>query len=357
MKPIGKHIIAELIYCSKKKLNNKAAIEKILVDGIKECGLSLVSIHGQQFSPAGVTCVAIISESHIAIHTYPEARHASVDIFTCSADQKKPFALLEYIKRELKPKTVRVADVCRGNPLEVRHADWITGFSAVGFEVRYHIKNSLMSKRSKYQQIDVIENDNFGRILLLDKDLQIAESDAYMYNQNLVSPIVRANIPLNKILILGGGDGGVADELLHHDAKSIILVEIDKEVIDASKKYLKKICKNAYKSPRVKVIIDDAYKYMGKNKGFDAVIYDLTMHPEAFIKIDREVYLSRLFKKIKDSLNSGGMVTLQCGPEVDHQTYKMVTRMLSKHFTDVKFVKSFIPSYCVDWYFASAKKV
>lgn len=357
MKPIGKHVIAEFIYCSRKKLNDEALIKRILRDGIKACGLSMVSMHAHKFIPAGVTCVAIISESHIAIHTYPEAGHASIDIFTCSADQTKPFALLEYVKKKLKPKTVRVADVCRGNPLEIKHADWITGFSAVGFDVRYHVKKMLYSKRSEYQQIDVIENDNFGRILLLDKDLQIAESDAYMYNQNLVSPIVEAKVPLDKILILGGGDGGVANELLHHDAKSIILVDIDKEVIYASKKFLKKICKNAYKSPRVKVVIDDAYKYLRKNKNFDAVIYDLTIHPEAFIKIEREVYLSRLFKKIKDSLNSGGMVTLQCGPEVDHHTYKMVTRILNKHFTDVKFEKSFIPSYCVNWYFASARKM
>ncbi len=357
MRPTGHHIIAEFIYCSKDVLDDKEKIEKILSDGITKAGLSLVSIHSHKFNPSGVTALAIISESHIAIHTYPEARHASIDIFTCSPGPEKPLALLEYLKKSLKPKTVRVGHVYRGNPLEIKHADWITGFSAVGFDVRYHIKKLLHSKRSKYQQIDVIENDNFGRILLLDKDLQIAENDAYIYNHNLVSPIVAEKIPMDKILILGGGDGGVADELLHHGANKIILVDIDKEVIEVSKKFLKKICKNAYKSPRVKVVIDDAYKFLGKNKGFDAIIYDLTLHPEAFIKIDREVYLSRLFRKIKDALNSGGMVTLQCGPQVDQQTYKMVARILNKHFTDVKFFPSFIPSYCVNWYFASAKKL
>ncbi len=355
MRPYGKHVIAEFVYCSKKNLNNKDAIEKIIEAGIKKCNLSLVSLHTHKFSPGGVTAIAIISESHIAIHTYPEARHASVDIFTCSPDPQKPLLLLDFLRKELKPKTVRVADVCRGNPLEIKHSDWITGFSAVGFEVRYHIKKRLFSKRSKYQQIDIVDNDNFGRILFLDNDMQIAENDAHLYNDNLVKPLIEAHNGLHKVLILGGGDGGVAQELLRNDARNITLVDIDGEVVKASGKYLKMVCKDAFKNPKVKVIAKDAYKFLGSNQNFDAVIYDLTMHPEAFIKIDREKYLTTLFGKIRRSLNKGGMVTLQCCPEIDTESLKMVKRVLNKHFTDIKFVTSFIPSYCVNWIFASAK--
>jgi len=299
MKPNGRHVIAEFVYCSRKMLNDQKKIEMILETGIKECGLSMISIHSHKFNPVGVTAIAIISESHISIHTYPEARHASVDIFTCSPDPNKALLLLGFLKRQLKPKTLRVGEVCRGNPMEIRHKDWITGFSSVGLEVRYHVKKRLFSKRSEYQQIDVVENDNFDRILFLDNDLQIAESDAYIYNENLVSPLVEAGIKLGRVLILGGGDGGVANLLLKKGAGSITLVEIDHEVIKASKKYLKKICRNAYNSPKVKVVIDDAYKFLGKKGAFDAIIYDLTMHPEAFIRIDREIYLSRLFSKIR----------------------------------------------------------
>ncbi|MFH1236818.1 MAG: adenosylmethionine decarboxylase [Candidatus Aenigmatarchaeota archaeon] len=356
MRPTGHHIIAEFIYCSKDVLNSKEKIEKILSDGITNAGLSVVSIHTHKFNPAGITCLAIISESHIAIHTYPEARHASVDIFTCSPGPEKPFMLLNYLKKQLKPKTLRVGHVCRGNPLEIKYADWMEGFSTVGFEVRYHVKKVVHSSRSKFQQIDIIENDNFGRMLLLDKDVQIAEKDANSYTKNLVMPLVASGNSLQKVMILGGGDGAAAAELMQNGAKKIAIVDIDKEVIAVSKKYLRKINRNVFKNPKVKVTIGDAYRVVASSRKYDAVIYDLTIHPEAFIKIDREAYLSKLFMRIKKSLNSGGMVTVQCGTEFDYETFRMIKRILKKHFIDVNFSSSFIPSYCANWIFASAKK-
>ena len=68
MKPIGRQLIAEFIYCSRKYLDDKKLLDSVLVDGIKESGLTLVSISGKQFSPGGVTSIAVISEPHVAIH-------------------------------------------------------------------------------------------------------------------------------------------------------------------------------------------------------------------------------------------------------------------------------------------------
>ena len=356
MKPSGDQIIAEFIYCSKEILNNKEEIKKILEQGIKESGLTLISTHIHEFNP-GITAIAIISESHIAVHTYPEADHASIDIFTCSPNPTKIKNLLEFLKKKLKPKTVKFFEINRGNTIEIKNDNWITGFSALGVEIRYLIKKKLLSKRSKYQQIDVIENEHFGKILFLDKDLQIAEKDAYMYNENMVSPIIKSKNSLNNVLVLGGGDGGVVQELLKYNPKNVILVDIDKEVIEVSKELLPEICKNAFNDPRVKIVIDDAYKFLGdkNNNGFDAVIYDLTMHPEAFIKIDREIYLDNLFSKIKNSMNKNGIVTFQCCPEIDEETLKILKRIMPNHFYDINFTSSFIPSYCEGWIFASAK--
>jgi spermidine synthase len=356
MKPFGNHIIAEFIYCSKKILNDKEKIEEVLRNGIKNSGLSLVSLHTHKFSPMGITSIAIISESHIAIHTFPEARHASIDIFTCSPEEEKAKNLLNFLIKAFKPKTMRIGDVCRrGNPIEIKHADWITGFSMTGLELRYHIKKKIFEKRSKYQKIDIIENEHFGRMLFLDNDLQIAESDVHLYNQAMVSPILESKKEIDDVLILGGGDGGVAQQLLKHDIGEITIVDIDEDVIKASKKFLKKICRNAFRSDKVKVVIQDAYKFLDKKKKYDAIIYDLTMHPEAFIKMDREKYLSKVFRKISKSLKDDGIVTMQCCAELDKETLKMVKRILNKYFTDIKFNTVFIPSYCVNWIFASAK--
>ncbi|MFH1626156.1 MAG: adenosylmethionine decarboxylase [Pseudomonadota bacterium] len=355
MRPLGTQHITEFIYCSQDILNDKKALQEVLKLGIENSGLTLISLNGHQFNPVGVTVIAIIGESHIAVHTYPEARHVSIDIFTCSTTSEAHIKLLHFLESWFKPKSVRLMELLRGNPLDIAEKDWITTFSGYGFEIRYHIKKKILSKKSKYQQIDIIENDNFGRMLFLDKDLQIAENDAHIYNASIVSPLVEAKNSLNRVAILGGGDGGCLYELLKYSPKNVALVDIDEEVIAASEEFLSSICKDAFKRPNVQVVIDDAYKFLETNHGFDAVIYDLTMHPHAFTRVDRETFLNELFLKVKNSLNDRGMITLQCSSEFDTETYEFVRKVLPRYFTNIVFRKSFIPSFCENWIFASAE--
>jgi len=355
MKPLGMQHIAEFIYCSEDILNDKAALEEALTLGIEKSGLTLITISGHQFNPIGVTIIAIIGESHVAIHTYPEARHASVDIFSCSTISQPHINLLDFLKSKLKPKSARLMELIRGNPLDIAQKDWITTFSGHGFEIKYHIKKAILSKRSEYQQIDIIENDAFGKMLFLDRDLQIAESDAHIYNRSMVSPIIEAKKTLSRVAILGGGDGGVLRELLKHNPKNVALVDIDEEVIKVSERFLQCICNGAFSHPSVEVMINDAYKFLEAEHGFDAIIYDLTMHPEAFIKIDRATFLDDLFSKMKNSSQDGGIVTLQCCSEFDTETFELIKRLLSRYFTNINFKKSFIPSFCETWIFASAR--
>ena len=355
MKPIGTHVIAEFIYCSKKILNNKHILTRILKQGLRKLDIDLISLKAHQFNPLGVTVIAVVGESHVAIHTYPEARHASVDIFTCSHDKRKPVKLLNFLKKRIKPKTVRVVELQRGNPIEIAEKDWIRSFTASGFEIMYHINKRLLSKRSKYQQIDIIDNDNFGRIMFLDKDIQISEYDADIYNKCLVDPIVKKKKKLRKVAILGGGDGGVLNRILKHKPKKVYLIDIDREVIRASQKYLATICGNAFVRKNVEVIIDDANNFLEKNTGFDAILYDLTMHPEAITKMDRAIFLDQIFSKIYDSLEKNGLVSLQCCSAFDKATLGLLKSTLKRYFTNIKLSQSFIPSFCEYWIFASAK--
>jgi spermidine synthase len=355
MKPLGRQLIAEFIYCSPKILNDRRAVEQAVKQGIKESGLSLVNITGKKFNPVGVTLIAVISESHIAIHTYPEARHASIDIFTCGNGSTSVNKLLKFLKSKFKPKTVRVMEVHRGNPIEVKQKEWITSFSGAGFEVKYHIDKHLLSKRTKYQQLDIIDNSSFGRMMFLDKDLQIAESDIHAYDAAMVLPIIERKNKFEKVAILGGGDGGVLREVLKYKPKAAYMVEIDEEVINAAKKFMPGVCKKAFNSRKAHIIIDDANKFLDEKHGFDAIIYDLTMHPEAITNVDRTVFLNQIFSKIKNNLNNKGMVSMQCCAEFDTETQKLLKKMLPKYFKNIVFKTAFIPSFCENWIFASAQ--
>ncbi len=308
MKPLGRQLIAEFIYCSQGILNDRKALEQALKQGIRESGLSLVNMTGKKFNPLGVTLIAVISESHIAIHTYPEARHASIDIFTCGS----------------------------------------------GSKAVYHIDKLLLSKRTKYQQLDIIDNSSFGRMMFLDKDLQIAESDIEAYDSAMVLPVIERRNKLDSVAILGGGDGGVLREVLKYKPKSAYLVEIDKEVIEAAKKYMPGVCKKAFANRRTNVVIDDASRFLDEKHGFDAIIYDLTMHPEAIMNVNRTAFLNQIFSRVKNNLHKNGVVSMQCCAEFDTETLKLLKKMLPKYFKNIVFRTSFIPSFCENWIFASA---
>lgn len=169
----------------------------------------------------------------------------------------------------------------------------------------------------------------------------------------MVSPLVDAGIPLHNVAILGGGDGGVLYELLKHNPQKVTLVDIDKEVIAACERHLRSVCYDAFDDERVEIINDDVSRFLDRNGGFDAIIYDLTMHPEAFTDMDRDLFLDKLFTKIRDGLIPSGMVSVQCCSDYDEETLKTARTLLTKFFSDVRFTKTYIPSYCTPWVFAS----
>jgi spermidine synthase/S-adenosylmethionine decarboxylase proenzyme len=356
MKPLGRQLIAEFISCREDILNNKTAIEKVIKEGIKESGLTLVNITGKKFDPVGVTSIALISESHIAIHTYPEAHQASIDIFTCANGTRAVMKLLCFLEKSFNPRTVKLLEVDRGNPITLAQKNWITSFSGTGFEVKYHIDKVLLSKRTRYQQLDIIENESFGRMMFLDKDLQISEKDAHIYDANMVSPIIERKNSFENVAVLGGGDGGVLREVLKYKPRKAWLIEIDEEVINAAKKYMPGVCKNAFERKASNIVIDDANSFLDLEHSFDAIIYDLTMHPEAITNVDRTVFLSEMFSKIRKRLNLKGVVSMQCCSEFDDETRKLLNKMLPKYFKNIQYRTSFIPSFCENWVFATAEK-
>ena len=356
MNPLGTQHIAEFIECKKTFLNDPEKLEQIVRNAIEYSGLHFEKIITHKFNPIGVTLLAIISESHIGLHTYPEAGHLSLDVFTCSHPGKQ-LKLIEYLQKVLKPSSVKIAEITRGNPIEFKQDDWLTSRAEYGFEVKYHIKKLIYSNKSAFQFIDVIENEHFGRMLFLDKDLQISESDAEHYSHAMIDPVLKKKKKLGNVLILGGGDGGLLNFILRYNPEKVTLVEIDEEVIKVSKKYLSKVCGNAFKDKRVSLLIQDALKYLESTREkFDVLLYDLTMHPESFIKVDRETFLNNVFKNISRVLNKNGIATFQVGSEYDKLTLKLVQKLLNKHFKKVNYSLHFLKSYCERWVFADAIK-
>ncbi|MFD3156184.1 polyamine aminopropyltransferase [Haloimpatiens sp. FM7330] len=154
---------------------------------------------------------------------------------------------------------------------------WLKEAQIPDAAMTYKVKETLIRKKTKYQDLAIVDTDFFGRMLILDGIIQTTIKDEYVYHEMI------AHIPLfthpnpKKVLVVGGGDGGSIREILRHPSvEKAVLCEIDKDVVEECKKYLPEIS-SALDNPRCEVFIGDGIKYVHEHKNeFDIIIIDST---------------------------------------------------------------------------------
>lgn len=129
-KYLGRHILAEFFECDSNILNNPKLVEDYMVQAALECGATIVQKCFHLFSPYGVSGVIIISESHLAIHTWPELGYAAVDLFTCG-DNCDPKVAYDFLKKMFNAKDASYSKLNRGildnKNLTVQHSPFCVG--------------------------------------------------------------------------------------------------------------------------------------------------------------------------------------------------------------------------------------
>lgn len=113
MKALGRHVLAEFYGCEFDTLNDIKLVEKIMVNAALEAGAEVREYVFHKFSPQGVSGVVVISESHLAIHTWPELGYAAVDVFTCG-EKVDPWEACNYLTRNFRAKRVIAKEQKRG---------------------------------------------------------------------------------------------------------------------------------------------------------------------------------------------------------------------------------------------------
>lgn len=139
------------------------------------------------------------------------------------------------------------------------------------------VNRQLFGTESEYQSIAVFESDQYGRILALDGDIIFSESDEFIYNEMVVHVPMSVHPDVKNVLIIGGGDGGVARELIAYpEVEKIDVVEPDKIFLDVCREYFPKITA-AFDDPRVNIIHRDGLRFLrGRNAEYDLIINDST---------------------------------------------------------------------------------
>ncbi len=200
----------------------------------------------------------------------------------------------------------------------------------------------LYSAHSDFQKIEVIENEYFGKILLLDDLVQTTEKDEFFYHEMLVHPAFVVHPSPRRILIIGGGDGGGLKEVLRYPIEEVTLVEIDPLVIEASKKFLPWLS-SCSRDERVELIIRDGREFIQKeDHKFDIVIVDSSDPVGPSLRLHHEGF----YRELKDCLGPQGIVVAQVGSPF-YQLEAIATKYASfkEIFDFARFYLAPVPTY------------
>ena len=218
---------------------------------------------------------------------------------------------------------------------------WYGEMHTQNVKLSFRIKEEIAHVKSKYQDIHILDSYEFGRLLVIDGTVQLTEKDEFIYHEMIVHPPMLTHPDPQRVLIIGGGDGGAAREALKHNPEWIDVVEIDEEVVDLSKKYLPQIS-IGYEDPRVHLHISDGIEFVKKSEKYDVIIIDST-DPVGPAK---GLFEKEFYENLKRVLSSDGVISQQCGSPFYHpEEVCDVYHILKKIFNYVKIYLAYIPTY------------
>ena len=154
---------------------------------------------------------------------------------------------------------------------------WFTENHTDNIRFSIKIKQHVYSEKSRYQQIDILDSYELGRILVLDGFIMLTEKDEYIYHEMITHVPMATNPDIKRVLVIGAGDGGTIRELTRFkNIEHIDMVEIDQRVVEVCKEYLPQTaCR--LDDPRVHIFYEDGLKYVrGKDNEYDLIIVDST---------------------------------------------------------------------------------
>lgn len=206
------------------------------------------------------------------------------------------------------------------------------------------LKKLLFSEQSDYQLVEVYETDTWGNLMTIDGMVMLSERDEFVYHEMLAHVPMFTHPKPKRVLIIGGGDGGTAREVLKHNSVlHVDMVEIDKTVVDASKKHFPGV--GDFKNPKLNVLYEDGIAFIQNVKNpYDVIIIDGS-DP---VGPAEGLFEKDFYQYCKSALTANGVLSTQTeSPWVEsyHPSMKKVFGALDDLFPIAKMYLSFIPLY------------
>lgn len=223
---------------------------------------------------------------------------------------------------------------------------WIdeTLHDETGVRFSLRAEQILFEDKTDHQHMVLFENALFGRVLMLDGATQVTSKDEFIYHEMMTHVPLFAHGAAADVLIIGGGDGGMAEEALKHKTLATLTqVEIDPAVVEFSKQHFKDFNKDCFDDPRMTLVIDDGMKFVAEtDRRFDVIMVDSTdpVGPAAVL------FSKEFYAFCKRCLKPGGVLVTQNGsPFFQPEELTTSTRYFSELFADYGCYLSNVPTY------------
>jgi len=290
----------------------------------------------------------LLAESHLALHTWPEQSAVTLDVYVCNFSKdnsEKAETLLQALIGHFDPRSFERHQIRRGASQALHWGDeQLNAHSRYG----YQLGARLHSEQTPYQHIEVFESPQFGRLFRLDGDYMTSERDEFFYHEAMIHPAAIAIGAPRSALILGGGDGGSAEELLKYPSmQRVVIAELDEAVVRVARRFFTSVHRGALDDPRVKVCIGDGFAFVNQSKDlFDLVVLDLT-DPDTPAQA---LYTEALFADIRKRLSPQGAMVLHTGaPLFKPDAVADLHAALRRQFKKVAPLGLYIPLYGSYW--------
>lgn len=223
-------------------------------------------------------------------------------------------------------------------------------------QLAVQVEQIIFEGDTPHQSVKIQDTTAFGRTLVLDNKTQSAELDEFVYHEALVHPSMISHTEPVDIFIAGGGEGATAREALSHETvKKVVMVDIDREVVELCKRFLPNHHMGSFSDPRLELYHVDAFKFLeDSHQTYDIAVIDIPDPLEggpAYL-----LYTEEYYKLLKSRLNDDGIMVVQAGPTgptFHQQCFSVVSKTIGKIFPEVFAYEALVPSFGTTWGFVT----
>ncbi|WP_280303727.1 adenosylmethionine decarboxylase [Nocardia neocaledoniensis] len=312
----GWHVLAEFGGVDTDLCDDLERLESALRESLIAAGVTICDVVHKKFEPQGVTVLALLSESHASIHTYPESGDIFVDVFTCGSIGAGATKAVELLRDKLSPKDVRMQVVQRGHGAEKIYEPVGDGLTRI-----WDLHEVIVDTHTPFQHMVIARTDQ-GISLFSDDDRQSTEFSQLTYHEAMMVPAFVLAEKLDRVLIIGSGEGVASQMSVAAGATLVDHVDIDQREVELCAEHLPygytsdELAAAVRGEGPVHVHYADGWDFLAKAQEagtrYDVIVIDLPDERVEDAQHNR-LYEAEFLSRCKALLAPGGVLTAQAG--------------------------------------------